>query len=251
MSKTYLHPSQRSLKTDQIGPSGHKNQYHIAVLEGNWLEERRGFGPQPTPKDHDALATTTQRLSYTNVDSQSRRDAKPMEAISFEAPRELLFFHGAGRIQSQYSVTELSYRGAAAPALTYKEVLGVEGVSPRRTRSNAKKSEADCSDDADAVTDGALGDVGGVNDASCEYGASTTTTNSGNGATSKKYHLPPIGAALTRDRFTTSKHVSIDATGAFLQQHLSDVYIRTGNVASRGEFLTSLNNAMHKTHLRY
>ncbi|CUG79981.1 Hypothetical protein, putative [Bodo saltans] len=245
MSKTYLHPSQRSLKTDQIGPSGHKNQYHIAVLEGNWLEERRGFGPQPTPKD--VLSTTTQRVSYTDVDSQSRRDAKPMEAISFEAPRELLFFHGPGHIQSQYSVTELSYRGAAAPALTYKEVLGAEGVSPRRTRSNAKKSEANCGEETSAnVTDGTLTDIGGV-DAS-EYASTAAATNSG--ATSK-YHLPPIGAALTRDRFTTSKHVTIDATGAFLQQNLKDVYNRTGNGASRGEFLTSLNNAMHKTHLRY
>lgn len=250
MSKSFLHPSQRSLKTDQIGPSGHKNLYHVGVLEGNWFEERRGFGPQPTAEeDASFVATSTQRVSYTDCGAKLRKDAKPMEACSFEAPRELLFCHGQGHVSSQYSVTELSYRDARSPALSYKEILAVEGVSPRRSRSNAKKAEASCEDAQDGAATITSPEEGVPIDAEAAGAELAATTSSS--SNSSRYHLPPIGAALTRDRFTTSKHVSIDATGAFLKQNLKDIYCPSGNVRSRGEFLTSLNNAMHKTNLRY
>src|SRR3989338_7403142 len=36
--------SYRMVRTEQIGPSGHKNEYHIGVLHGNWQEERFALG---------------------------------------------------------------------------------------------------------------------------------------------------------------------------------------------------------------
>lgn len=35
-----MHPTHRSMKGDNIGPSSHKNNYTCGVLLGNWLEER-------------------------------------------------------------------------------------------------------------------------------------------------------------------------------------------------------------------
>lgn len=238
MSRGFLHPSQRSLKTEQIGPSGHKNQYHVATLEGNWFEERRGFGPQlqKNAENTSFSSTTTQRVSYVDFDEDARKGAKLAEACSQEAPRELLFQHGGhGLIQSQFSTTELSYRSGTETALSYKEIISTEGVSPRRSRSNAKKAEAayGLPEEQDDSTGGSASDC-------------RTITSDGK----VRYHLPPIGVAMTRDRFTTSKNVTIDATGAYLREHLADVYTLSSATKSRGSFTRSLNNVMHGTHLR-
>jgi hypothetical protein len=64
----YLHPTHRNLKTEQIGPSSHKNEYRTGVLVGNWLEERLpkidpspGPWPQPTSRGEFGPKTTAPR----------------------------------------------------------------------------------------------------------------------------------------------------------------------------------------------
>lgn len=38
--RTYLSPQFRNVRTEQIGPSSHKNEYRAGVLVGNWQEAR-------------------------------------------------------------------------------------------------------------------------------------------------------------------------------------------------------------------
>mmetsp|Transcript_72408 Transcript_72408/g.84111 ORF Transcript_72408/g.84111 Transcript_72408/m.84111 type:complete len:237 (+) Transcript_72408:37-747(+) len=233
-SRAYLHPSQRSLKTDQIGPSGHKNQYHVGVLEGNWFEDRGAFGPQRNhlPAGNHFSTATTHGVSYQQ--RESWREARQAMVTSPEAPRELLFTHGAHPIQSQFSTAELSFRGGdASSSLTYHDVINTTGVSPRRYRSDAKKAEAAFGLPADE-TAASGGD-------SCRV-----TGEDGK----VRYHLPPIGTAMTRDQFTTTKHVTIDAAGLFLGDHMSEVYEWKTCTKQRGDYLKSLNNNMRQTGLR-
>lgn len=228
--RSYLHPSQRT-GSDQIGPSSHRNQYHAATLEGNWFEERTGFGPQSastTSTNRGPFnATTTQRVSYNPYSTESMMEAKQLGACSVEAPRELLFYHGTKPVVSQLTVGELSYQAKPeGEALTYKEVLTIEGISPRQHKSAAKKSEAGSDDGASAS------------------GEEAVTVSEG-GA----YRLPAVGNAWTRDRFSTTKNVTTDATGEFLMEN-SDAYQGSLGAQCRGEFLKSLNASMHKTRLR-
>ena len=49
--KAYLSPQFRNLRTEQIGPSSHKNEYRNGVLNGNWQEERyKGEVPEDTTR---------------------------------------------------------------------------------------------------------------------------------------------------------------------------------------------------------
>ena len=227
--RSYLHPSQRT-GSEQIGPSSHRNQYHAATLEGNWFEERQGFGPQSTTSGIKGPfnETTTHRVSFNPYSVASMVEAKQLGACSVEAPRELLFHHGTKPYVSQLTVSELSYEAKPdGEALTYKEVLTVEGVSPRQHKSSAKKSEAGSEDGASASGDEAV-----------------TVTEGG------AYRLPAVGVAWTRDRFSTTKNVTTDATGDFLMEN-SDAYQGSLGAQSRGDFLKSLNASMHKTRLRH
>lgn len=236
MPRPYLHPSQRSLKTDQIGPSGHKNQYHVGVLEGNWFEDRGSFGPQRSnlPAGKHFSTATTQRVSYQ--EDAAWQEARQPTATSLEAPRELLFTHGAHPIQSQFSTAELSFRGGdSASSLSYKDVIDTTGVSPRRERSEAKKAEAAYGlPPEEAAASAAGGDA-------CRVVGEDGKV---------RYHLPPIGTAKTRDQFTSTKQVTIDAAGMYLGDHMSEVYEWKTATKQRGDFLKSLNNNMRQTGLR-
>lgn len=227
--KSYLHPSQRGTGSEQIGPSSHRNQYHAATLEGNWFEERQGFGPQAAgPTAQPFQGTTTQRVSFNPYSSASMAEAKQLGACSVEAPRALLFHHGTKTVVSQLTIGELSYQGKPeGEALTYKEVLSVEGVSPRQHKSSVKRSEAGSDDGASASGEEAV-----------------TVSEAG------AYRLPAVGVAWTRDRFSTTKNVTTDATGEFLMEN-SDAYQGSIGAQCRGDFLKSLNASMHKTRLRH
>lgn len=224
--RSYLHPSQRGTGSEQIGPSSHRNQYHAATLEGNWFEERHGFGPQAA-RAHAFNATTTHHTSFNAYSTASMMEAKQLGACAVEAPRDLLFNHGTKPVVSQLSVSELSFQAKPeGEALTYKRVLDTEGVSPRQLKSVAKKSEA--GSDEGTATNGE-GD----------------STASADGA----YRLPPVAAAWARDRFTTTKNVTTDATGEFLMEN-KDAYQGSLGAQCRGDYLKSLNATMHKTRLR-
>ena len=232
--KAFLHPSQRSLKTEQIGPSGHKNEFHVGVLEGNWQEERHTFGPQPA-KNSPFTGTTTQRTSYQPASSAQLHDARPPEAYSQEAPRQLLFGHGK-QVKSFLTVSELAFGNPRQPpALKSEQILSTEGTSPRRSRSNSKRREAGLapSDELDGTS-----------------ASSTSAAGSADKSTASSTHLPPVGVLAARDRFTTSKNVTVDATGEFLQTHPEAREGHSTHTTHRGQFLKSLNSSMHNTHFR-
>jgi hypothetical protein len=233
--KSFLHPSQRSLRTEQIGPSGHKNEYHVGVLEGNWQEERHTFGPQPS-KNCPFTATTTNRTSFQCPSTSELRGARPPEAYSLEAPRQLLFGHGK-QFKSSFSLAELCFTNPRnPPSLTSEQVLAAEGTSPRRSRSNSKRREGGVGpyedDGHSAASQG---------DESLMEGSQTSNSGS---------KVLPVGVQVTRDRFTTSKNVTIDATGMFILTHQEVVPDHTTNTKARGKYLKSLNDEMHKTRLR-
>jgi hypothetical protein len=85
--------SYRMVRTEQIGPSGHKNEYHIGVLHGNWQEERFTLGRKAQGKLHfegesEARAQFIPRAENGSV------IAKPERMFPTECPRELLFGQG-------------------------------------------------------------------------------------------------------------------------------------------------------------
>eukprot|EP00760_Papus_ankaliazontas_P022768 PhM_4_TR18988/c0_g1_i1/m.19583 len=100
--KPYLHPSQRTLRTQQIGASSHKNSYHIGVLDGNWCEEQSNvLFPR---KDEKTFHGTTEVMACfkkpTNPD-EVRGESVPLQ----ETQRELLFSHGADTHSRHLSTT--------------------------------------------------------------------------------------------------------------------------------------------------
>ena len=91
----YLHPTHRSLKTEQIGPSSHKNEYRTGVLVGNWLEERLPKvdpAPAPMPKPTTASEFVTKSVAPRHL------------VRAPDAGRDLLFGHSTS-----------SHVGAAKP----------------------------------------------------------------------------------------------------------------------------------------
>ena len=142
MAKSFLHPSQRPLKTEQIGPSSHKNEYHVGVLEGNWQEERHAFGRHAQgPQKFDGR--TVMRDSFPRRSEANYKAAVPPTAPgAAEAPRELLFGHGKGPVKSMLTVAELSYKRPEDSMKTTK-LAAIEGVSERRTLLEKKRAEWD------------------------------------------------------------------------------------------------------------
>jgi len=213
---SFLHPSQRSLRTGQIGPSGHKNEFHAAVLEGNWLEERRSFGPQPA-KNCAFVANSTHHTSYLPVLGDSLKDAKPLEATVGEAPRQLIFGHGNRPFNSLVALNELTHKAPESQdILNCTQALQCERNSHRVEQSLAKKRDAHGLDFVDESQAG----------------------------------RPPVGHVITKDRFLTTKNVTVDAAGEFVKQ-MPDVLGETRkSCAFNRDHIKSLNNNMHKTRLR-
>jgi hypothetical protein len=155
-TKGYLHPSQRNLRTEQIGPSSHKNDYHLGVLEGNWQEARTAFGATAEKRARGALrfdAVSTHHVSFPKYTTSECLQAKPLDTPMTEAPRELLFGHGHGRT-NLLSTNELAFTDHSLAATTdsaaastggkphgVDQLCAVEGVSSRNTLSLQKKEQ--------------------------------------------------------------------------------------------------------------
>eukprot|EP01063_Lacrimia_lanifica_P039516 TRINITY_DN8696_c0_g4_i1.p2 TRINITY_DN8696_c0_g4~~TRINITY_DN8696_c0_g4_i1.p2 ORF type:complete len:134 (+),score=59.62 TRINITY_DN8696_c0_g4_i1:91-492(+) len=93
-ARPYLHPSQRNLKSEQVGPSSHTNEYHVGVLQGNWVEERRAIVQNPVDTKLDSM--TVSRASYQKPRAGEVVKTKPVSQN--ETPRNLLFGHGTDKI---------------------------------------------------------------------------------------------------------------------------------------------------------
>ena len=142
MSKSFLHPSQRTLKTEQIGPSSHKNEYHVGVLHGNWSEERQAFGRHASGPQRFEGRTTTKDTFPPRTGADLKAAQAPQMSLLYEAPRELLFGHGAPKTHMM-TTSELSYvNHAAGEAPTPSSKLpDIAGVSKRRERSQKMQEE--------------------------------------------------------------------------------------------------------------
>lgn len=85
--------SHRMARTEQIGPSGHKNEYHIGVLHGNWQEERYALGRKAQGKvKFDG--TSEAHAQFGSAAQNGAVIQKPERAFPYECPRELLFGQG-------------------------------------------------------------------------------------------------------------------------------------------------------------
>jgi hypothetical protein len=142
MSRSYLHPSQRPLKTEQIGPSSHKNEYHVGVLHGNWAEERQAFGRHANgPVRFEGRATT--KGAYpprSGADIKAAQGAQTSN--TYEAPRQLLFGHGRDQV-NLLTTAELSYPDHSRGESTTSPVKlpDIVGVSKRSTLVQKKQAE--------------------------------------------------------------------------------------------------------------
>lgn len=139
--KPYLHPSQK-MTGGQLGPSSHKNEFHVGVLQGNWYEDRLAFGhhAQAPPKLESATVT---RDSFPERTLDDYKAAKPPPSTSLEAPRHLLFGHGAPR-KMMMTTSELSFPDVSKPGVTPPsavEMFVKEGVSDRRDLLRKKQEE--------------------------------------------------------------------------------------------------------------
>eukprot|EP00659_Diplonema_papillatum_P012495 gene12495-19333_t len=144
MSKApYLHPSQRNLRTEQVGPSSHQNEYHVGVLQGNWVEDRVMFSQKGSEAQNvKADCLTISRASY-------QKPAKGMkyrsDAVSqSETDRHLIFGHGNDLLQTNYTtMNDLTYTDISKPGtgtIKTETALQVQGNAQRSRLVEKKKS---------------------------------------------------------------------------------------------------------------
>jgi hypothetical protein len=229
---------------------------------------------------------TTYTTSFKQPTAAQVASAKPPSCFAAEGPRMLLFHHGdIGNIEQYgYATSELALTDRKRQVYTNDEVLDMPGVSSRRhqsqelqrstggfcaTRSGTQRADGGRDDEAPSpavqreadfmqsmastvrsTKDGKNGSTES-NFASCGTGdgqqASLTSEGSGN----SRYAPPrllPVGRAAERERLLTTKNVTIDATGAYLFDHV-EPYPMTSS-KSVGAFVKSCDNPMHKTNLR-
>jgi len=129
----YLHPSQR-----HASPSSHKNEYHVGVLHGNWVEDRAAFGAHQAPPKFEAKS-----LAQDSFQRAPPGATKRTPIPQGETDRSLLFGHGTDFHQTNYStLNELSYTDLSTgePVVKTNAAVMAHGDS-RRSVLAAKKRE--------------------------------------------------------------------------------------------------------------
>eukprot|EP01060_Flectonema_neradi_P029790 TRINITY_DN419_c4_g1_i1.p1 TRINITY_DN419_c4_g1~~TRINITY_DN419_c4_g1_i1.p1 ORF type:complete len:184 (+),score=27.43 TRINITY_DN419_c4_g1_i1:154-705(+) len=114
MSKIpYLHPSQRNLRNEQVGPSNHQNEYHVGVLQDNWVEDRASFGQKQVKVKLDSL--TVAQASYQKP--PEGMNCKPSPYCQRETERHLLFGHGSDLHCTDYNtIHNMTYNSTKDPS---------------------------------------------------------------------------------------------------------------------------------------
>jgi hypothetical protein len=99
-----MHPAQRNLKSEQIGPSSHKNSYNIGVLQGNWAEDRTVFDQKLANVPMES--TTIHKASFMHPGKPTRQEPTPHG----EVDKTLLFGHGDDFSKTSFvTMNELFY----------------------------------------------------------------------------------------------------------------------------------------------
>lgn len=134
----YLHPSQRNLKSEQIGPSSHKNEYTIGVLQGNWIEERAGFEQKFVDAPLESISVA--KASYQNPAKLQQLAA----ATTSDLEKELIFGHGHDFHQTSFVTTnQLFYKdpNSGGDSLKTDTVMKMTGASAVNEKAMAKRQQ--------------------------------------------------------------------------------------------------------------
>jgi hypothetical protein len=135
----YIHPAQRTLTSNQIGPSAHKNAFHVGVLDGNWSEERSAFDRQQMQTQF--AGGTTMKCSYTAPPADSLRgpSSELVPAVRAELEKPAFF---SAHDQTLLTSNELFYTDlAAGPAMKTDKVIKVDGQSARNGFVEKKRAQ--------------------------------------------------------------------------------------------------------------
>ena len=220
---SYLHPSQRPRKTEQIGPSSHKNEYHVGVLHGNWAEERNAFGRHANGPVRFEGRTTTKDTYPPRTGADLKAAQAPQMSLLYEAPRQLLFGHGKPQVH-MLTTAETSYVNPADREAALAATAAASSDAPTPLRSLGRSS---------AVPK--LPELGG------------TVSNRRQRSEAVK---AMAGANPTTEMYLTTKNVSLDATAATIAATAPAEVYAPHTASHHGEFLRSLGSTMHKTGLR-
>jgi hypothetical protein len=203
--------TRKIVRTEQIGPSGHKNDYHIGVLHGNWQEERYALGRKAQGRlRFEGESETVAAFAPGAGDGAS---PKPMRAFPAECPRELLFGQGA----------------AATTMAPERQWLTTSQVAQANAAARSR-SPAGASSGADPA-------------AAASVGASFLRSVAGDKARRRQQELDDD------ETFATTKQQSIDALAQ--QRLAGGVASERRDARQRGGAITNtLHTAAHKMHLR-
>jgi hypothetical protein len=97
----YLHPSDRVLRSEQVGISNHQNQYNTGVLMGNWVAERGADETKLPPNAFNANTvhqTSFQHPQDLNPNALKRENLQVHEGLE----KEIIFAHGQDLHDSSY-----------------------------------------------------------------------------------------------------------------------------------------------------
>jgi hypothetical protein len=140
--RSYLSPQFRNLRTEQIGPSSHKNEFRSGVLVGNWSEDRlpRATGLGGAPSDNLPPLGSTHSQQFTDksraVPSQTMQKTPDMG-------RELMFGHnphGAPTAASETNVPPKEVKRFQEKRAAWREEVDPDAQSRMKT---TKKAEMD------------------------------------------------------------------------------------------------------------
>jgi len=134
----YLHPSQRTLRTKQIGASSHKNSYHIGVLEGNWCEDQTN-ALFDRKNEKAFLGTTQAMVEYKKYSADMTKKAKGDAVPLQETQRELLFSHGSDAHHRQLSTTNEVM--CFTNNIRVEQSYNMDAVSNRKVLASLKQAE--------------------------------------------------------------------------------------------------------------
>lgn len=217
--------SRKFIRTEQIGPSGHKNEYHIGVLHGNWQEECEALGRKATV-DTKFGGVSEAHSSFV------RRDLSEHQKFVFvkkneTCPRELLFGQSAAASLKPEDLwvtnSQLSWGCSQSATAKAKNYVG---------RLDLKGAAAGSSSVAPTIPASQL--LGG---------SAHLHTVSGDKARHRQQELDDD------EPFRTTKQQTLDITAERIQR--GEVPRSPRDVRARGGQITNeLHTAAHKIHLR-
>ena len=201
------------VRTEQIGPSGHKNEYHIGVLHGNWQEERFALGRKAQGKIKFE-GCSENHAQFVPRSENGQVIQKPERAFPYECPRELLFGQGPAT-------------STANADTQWVTTAQLQQQSTVRLGRATKKGQAETNEELSKIS-------------------SSIKNAAGEKARARQQELDDDD-----ETFKTTKQATFDKTAKKIINHEVEVPKRSSSVRARGGVITNeLHTAAHKIHLR-